>query len=373
LAARVIADRLYPGKAISEMTESEKQTVTTLSLLAGGLAAGTVGDSTTNAVAGAQASQNAVENNYLSVAEADRKKQLELKRDYLKQELTDAEKEELAGINQLDKARDAAIREACPPGSKGTAACGALVGPAEEALKKYGANATYSLLYKDLYPQDAKNVESILHGLDAGSITRDAAITAIAKANNKGWDEVASQYDRAMQLQAVTATLAGFYGTNSVSKSSEATSTTTSMADRIKANIAESQKARESSNFDIHIAKSDQIQWGYKADEWGMVTLPAGSRVYGGIPGQSSYYTSWDTLLDAGFSRESIFKNLQVSPHPEFGYRPQMGIYEITSDIRIPSGQVMANPLLGPGGATQYFIKDYNSQLKLIDKIDLGK
>ncbi|MBI0432211.1 hypothetical protein WCT83_24050, partial [Pectobacterium parmentieri] len=33
LAARVIADRLYPGKAISEMTESEKQTVTTLSLL----------------------------------------------------------------------------------------------------------------------------------------------------------------------------------------------------------------------------------------------------------------------------------------------------------------------------------------------------
>ncbi|MFW5407389.1 VENN motif pre-toxin domain-containing protein [Pectobacterium brasiliense] len=63
LAARVIADRLYPGKAISEMTESEKQTVTTLSLLAGGLAAGTVGDSTTNAVAGAQASQNAVENN----------------------------------------------------------------------------------------------------------------------------------------------------------------------------------------------------------------------------------------------------------------------------------------------------------------------
>ena len=68
LAARVIADRLYPGKTISEMTESEKQTVTTLSLLAGGLAAGTVGDSTTNAVAGAQASQNAVENNLFYLA-----------------------------------------------------------------------------------------------------------------------------------------------------------------------------------------------------------------------------------------------------------------------------------------------------------------
>ncbi|MEL0580571.1 hypothetical protein AACK17_18805, partial [Pectobacterium punjabense] len=201
---------------------------------------------------------------------------------------------------------------------------------------------------------------------------RDAAITAIAEKNHKDWNEVASEYDRAMQLHGLVSALAGFYGIKSVSKPSEATSTTTSMADRIKVNISESQKARESSNFDIPI-ESDQIQWGYKADEWGMVTLPAGRGVYGGIPGQSSYYTSWDTLLDAGFSRESIFKNLQVSPHPEFGYRPQMGIYEITSDIRIPSGQVMANPLLDPGGATQYFIKDYNSQLKLIDKIDLGK
>ncbi|MFJ5408407.1 VENN motif pre-toxin domain-containing protein [Pectobacterium punjabense] len=51
------------------MAESEKKTATTLSLLAGGLAAGTVGDSTTNAVAGAQASQNAVENNFLSTGE----------------------------------------------------------------------------------------------------------------------------------------------------------------------------------------------------------------------------------------------------------------------------------------------------------------
>ncbi|MCL6327841.1 hypothetical protein EXT52_21945 [Pectobacterium polaris] len=50
------------------MTESEKQTVTTLSLLAGGLAAGTVGDSTSNAVAGAQAGQNAVENNNFNLS-----------------------------------------------------------------------------------------------------------------------------------------------------------------------------------------------------------------------------------------------------------------------------------------------------------------
>ncbi|MBJ7222384.1 MULTISPECIES: hemagglutinin repeat-containing protein [unclassified Brenneria] len=63
LAARVIAEQLYPGKKASELSESEKQTVSTLSLLAGSLAAGTAGDSTASAVAGAQGGQNAVENN----------------------------------------------------------------------------------------------------------------------------------------------------------------------------------------------------------------------------------------------------------------------------------------------------------------------
>lgn len=142
---------------------------------------------------------------------------MELKRDYLKQELTLAESQELADINQRDKDRDQAIKEACPSGNKGSAGCGALVGPAEEALKKYGANATYSLLYKDLYPQDAKNLEDVLQGLDSGGISRDQAITAIAKESGVSWDTAATRYDTAMQLQALTSTLAGYYGTNWIS------------------------------------------------------------------------------------------------------------------------------------------------------------
>ena len=47
--------------------------------------------------------------------------------------------------------------------------------------------------------------------------------------------------------------------------------------------------------------------------------------MYGGIPGQSAYYTTEQAVADAGLSRESLFQSLQVSPHPEFGYRPQMG------------------------------------------------
>ncbi|PWD68674.1 hypothetical protein DF215_15615 [Pectobacterium versatile] len=372
LIARAIMADQYPGKTANDLTEEEKQSVSALSTLASGLVSGLASNSTASAASGAQSGRNAVENNFLSAKEAEKKTALERKEKA--GTLTQDEAKELADTRQLDKDRDQAIRDICTQGNKSGGACSALVAQAQQALNSYGESAaSYRLIFKDLYPEDAANASAILNGLDTGSITRDAAITAIAEANNKDWNEVASQYDRVMQLHGIVSTLAGYYSVNSVSKASEATNTTMSMADRIKANVAESQKARESSNFDIHIAKSDQVQWGYKADEWGMVTLPAGSRVYGGIPGQSSYYTSWNTLLDAGFSRESIFKNLQVSPHPEFGYRPQMGIYEITNDIRIPSGQVMANPLLGPGGATQYFIKDYNSQLKLIDKIDLGK
>ncbi|WP_263062899.1 hemagglutinin repeat-containing protein [Dickeya dadantii] len=373
LTARLlIMKELYSGRDTRDLTEAEKQSVSALASLAAGLASGIASGNTAGAATGAQAGRNAVENNYLSATEAQTKDDLERKEKA--GTLTADEAKELADTRKLDKDRDQAIHDICTQGNKSGGACSALVAKAQQALNSYGESAaSYRLIYKDLYPQDAANASAILKGLDEGSITRDAAITAIAKSTGKGWDEVASQYDTAMQLHGIVSTLAGFYGANSVSQSAEATNTAMSMADRIKANIAESQQARESSNFGIHIAKSDQIQWGYAADEWGMVTLPAGSKVYGGIPGQSSYYTSWDTLLNAGFSRESIFKSLQVLPHTEFGYRPQMGIYEVVNDITIPSGQVMANPLLGPGGGTQYFIKDYGNQLKLIDKIDLGK
>jgi hypothetical protein len=171
----------------------------------------------------------------------------------------------------------------------------------------------------------------------------------------------------------VSSAIDGAKAGKSGSVTEQAAKSTRSLADHVKDNIALSEKARESSNFAIHSAKSDQLQWGYAADEWSMTTLPAGSKVYGGIPVQSAYYTTEQTLLNANFGRESLFQSLQVSPHPEFGYRPQMGVYEVTNPITIPSGTVWENPLLGPGGGTQFFIKDYNKNLKLIDKIDLGK
>ncbi|MGM3160129.1 VENN motif pre-toxin domain-containing protein, partial [Dickeya undicola] len=189
LAARALMEGLYPGKKPSELNEDQKQLLSTLSTIAGGLAAGVVGNSGTDAVQGAQSAQVAVENNYLSATEAERKGVLERKEKA--GTLTADEAKELADTRKLDKDRDQAIRDICTQGNKSGGACSALVAQAQQALNSYGESAaSYRLIFKDLYPEDAANASAILKGLDEGSITRDAAITAIAKATEKDWNEV---------------------------------------------------------------------------------------------------------------------------------------------------------------------------------------
>ncbi|MEH0887030.1 hemagglutinin repeat-containing protein [Enterobacter sp. UNJFSC 003] len=66
LAARAIMAAMYPGKAVSDLSEEQKQTVSTLATISAGMAGGLAGDSTASAAAGAQGGKNAVENNSLS-------------------------------------------------------------------------------------------------------------------------------------------------------------------------------------------------------------------------------------------------------------------------------------------------------------------
>lgn len=71
LAARAIAGMLYPDVTdLSQLSEDQKQTISTLATISAGMAGGLSGDSTASAAAGAQAGKNAVENNYLSYDEA---------------------------------------------------------------------------------------------------------------------------------------------------------------------------------------------------------------------------------------------------------------------------------------------------------------
>jgi filamentous hemagglutinin len=127
---------------------------------------------------------------------------------------------------------------------------------------------------------------------------------------------------------------------------------------KILDNIAESKAARESSNFKIYGAKEDQVISGYNADNWNMVTLPEGSKVYGGTPGPSKYYTNSETINNSGLIKEDLFQSLQVKPSEQYGYRPSVTEYKTTKDIQVPSGAATSNPQYGNGGGGQFYIND---------------
>jgi filamentous hemagglutinin len=140
---------------------------------------------------------------------------------------------------------------------------------------------------------------------------------------------------------------------------------------KVEENLASSAAARSSSNFDVHLARADQEQWGYSADNWTMSDLSKGETVFGGLPGQSAYYTTATTVVDSLGGRSELFQSLQVKQHPEFGYRPKIGEYVVLRDISIPEGNALANPQFGTGGGQQYFIRNYKRDLELIREIPL--
>jgi len=70
-AGEMIARQLYPDVPREQLSEEQKQTISTLATLAAGLAGGMAGDGAAGAATGAQAGKNAVENNYLSPSQID--------------------------------------------------------------------------------------------------------------------------------------------------------------------------------------------------------------------------------------------------------------------------------------------------------------
>ena len=89
LAARA-SGMLYPGVKLSDLSEEQKQTISTLATVSAGLTGGLTGNSTASAAVGAQSGKNAVENNYLSVSE---KTELEIAKQMIKNSKDPAERE----------------------------------------------------------------------------------------------------------------------------------------------------------------------------------------------------------------------------------------------------------------------------------------
>ena len=157
LAARAIMQAMYPGKAVSDLSEEQKQTVSTLATISAGMAGGIAGDSTASAAAGAQGGKNAVENNYLSVSE---KTELELAKQTL-QNSKDPKERELAkqkydALREKDIASDKDVIDACGNGNAGSSACAGArlkVIATKEGYEDGPYNSKYSQQYADAYGQ----------------------------------------------------------------------------------------------------------------------------------------------------------------------------------------------------------------------------
>lgn len=106
-------------------------------------------------------------------------------------------------------------------------------------------------------------------------------------------------------------------------------------------------------------------------DNYRNITLPEGTIVVAGLPGQGSYYTTLNSLRRTGLVTENIWEGLQVKPHNEFGYRKEMGIFVLTEDAPAAIGIVKANPQYGKGGMTQIVIPGFDGITKHVTSIRL--
>ena len=108
------------------------------------------------------------------------------------------------------------------------------------------------------------------------------------------------------------------------------------------------------------------------ADTWKTTTLKKGDIVYGGFPGPSNFYTAESTMKNCGTDAQKIFESLQVSTNDAFpNYREYMVKYEVQEDIIVATSKVEANTQWGAGGSIQYYVRDYESVLKAVDKYEL--
>jgi hypothetical protein len=106
-------------------------------------------------------------------------------------------------------------------------------------------------------------------------------------------------------------------------------------------------------------------------DNWETVEMPAETRLLGGLPGQSEYYTIERSLQDVDLNRQAYWESLQVKAHETFGYRPKVGVYVLTSSSHAAIAKTTANPQYGQGGAWQVFIDDFKTKLECIEEVVL--
>ncbi|POG23958.1 hypothetical protein C2855_07595 [Aeromonas bestiarum] len=160
--AGIMATELY-HKDASELTEGEKETVSTLATLAAGLAGGLTGDSTAEVLAGAQTGKTVVENNYLSAPE---KSELEVakrklhSKDPAERVLAQQKVNELI---ELDISRDKKVLDACGGQAGATSsACAKARLDAFTAKEGYEDLGNYNSRASQQYPDAYNQIVNLL-------------------------------------------------------------------------------------------------------------------------------------------------------------------------------------------------------------------
>lgn len=107
-------------------------------------------------------------------------------------------------------------------------------------------------------------------------------------------------------------------------------------------------------------------------DDWYVIEIPAGTKVYGGLPGPSPFFSVEKTLVDANSNKSMYWQSLQVRPDPVFGLRPKVGEYVTTVPTKVAVSRTLANPQYGNGGAWQFYIEDFANKVSLSREITLS-
>ncbi|MGC0811545.1 VENN motif pre-toxin domain-containing protein [Pantoea agglomerans] len=157
-----IAQQMYPGVKREDLSEEQRQTISTLGTLAAGLAGGVAGDSTGGAVAGAQAGKNAVENNWLHVNE---KTELEIAKQKLKSNDPAEREQAQQKINDLREkniSRDKKVTDACGNGRAATPACASARLEAYSVKGEY-ETGNYNNKVSDMYPDAYGQIVNLLN------------------------------------------------------------------------------------------------------------------------------------------------------------------------------------------------------------------
>ena len=133
--------------------------------------------------------------------------------------------------------------------------------------------------------------------------------------------------------------------------------------ENVSKEIVNNQQATAKSNLNAgadspsSIAQSWQGNGNYPGiDDWVDVTLLKGTKVWGGAPGQSNFYTSNAVMKSVGNDAKMLNQGLQIGKNGYSTFRPDMTMYELTSDITVGCSKALANPQYGAGGSDQYFL-----------------